>query len=175
MLPKMAKPERDAVDEILDQWKRIRPDLDLQAMGIIGRVGRFAAIGTRLMAAELERHGLQVGEFDVLAALRRSGEPYRLTPGQLSRAMMLSSGAMTNRLDRLQAAGLIRREDDPEDRRGIRVALTPAGLALADRAIVDHVAGEAALLQVLSRSERSQLGSLMRKLLASLEQRAEDR
>jgi DNA-binding MarR family transcriptional regulator len=168
----MAPPERDAVEDILEQWKRLRPDLDLQAMGIIGRIGRFAAIGSRQIAAGLERHGLQIGEFDVLAALWRSGEPYRLTPGQLSRAMMLSSGAMTNRLDRLEAAGLIRREDDPQDRRGIRVALTPAGLVLAGRAVSDHVAGEAALLKGLTRSERGQLNLLMRKLLLSLEQRA---
>ena len=160
---------RDAVDEIVDQWKRLRPELDLQAMAIFGRLGRLGAVGGRLVAAVLERHQLQIGEFDVLAALRRAGPPHRLTPTQMARAMMLSSGAMTNRLDRLEKARLIERLDDPNDRRGILVTLTPAGLARIDAAVADHVANESKLLGGLTKTERAQLATLLRKLLLSLE------
>lgn len=160
---------RDAVDEILEQWRRERPDLDLQPMGIFGRLGRLAAVGSKVVSGTLAEHGLNVGEFDVLAALRRAGSPHRLTPTQLSRALMLSSGAMTNRLDRLEDAGLVERRDDPGDRRGILVGLTRAGYARVEAAVTAHVANEARFLSTLSRTEQRELAGLLRKLLAGVE------
>lgn len=165
----MARAPRDAVDEILEQWKRERPDLDLTAMGIFGRLGRLAAIGTKIVNATLAEHGLNVGELDVLAALRRAGAPHRLTPTQLARTLMLSSGAMTNRLDRLEQAGLVERRDDPNDRRGILVGLTRTGLARVEAAITEHVANEARVMRALTKTEQTELSQLLRKLLAAIE------
>lgn len=165
----MNRPTRDAVDEILEQWKRERPDLDLQAMGIFGRLGRLATIAAKIVGATLAEHDLNIGEFDVLATLRRAGAPYRLTPTQLARSSMLSSGAMTNRLDRLEQAGLIERRDDPGDRRGILVGLTRAGLARIEAAVTDHVANEARVLRDLTKGEQADLAQLLRKLVAAVE------
>ena len=160
---------RDAVDEILEQWRRERPDLELEAMGIFGRLGRLAAVGSRVVSTTLAQHGLNVGEFDVLAALRRAGAPHRLTPTQLARALMLSSGAMTNRLDRLEAAGLVERKDDPGDRRGILVGLTRTGYTRVEAAVTAHVANEAEFLSALTRAEQRELSALLRKLLAGVD------
>lgn len=159
---------RDAVDEILEQWRRERPDLDLAPMALIGRLGRVARLLERQVETELGEHGLGLGEFDVLAALRRAGPPHRLTPTHLFRTLMLSSGAMTNRLDRLEKAGLVARHDDPDDRRGVLVGLTAKGLRAVDAAVTDHVANEARLVAGLARKEREQLDALLAKLLASL-------
>ena len=166
----MAEFPADAVDVILEQWKRERPDLDLRAMGIFGRLGRAAAIGEKGVAEGLARHRLNIGEFDVLAALRRSGPPYRLSPTELTRALMLSSGAMTNRLDRLEGAGLVERLSDPDDRRALKIALTRLGIVRIDAAMTDHVAHEARLLAPLSFADQKQLIQLLRKLLAGWEQ-----
>lgn len=138
-------------------------------MAVVGRLGRAAAIGGKVVGSTLAEHGLQVGEFDVLAALRRAGAPHRLTPTQLARSLMLSSGAMTNRIDRLEDAGLVERHDDPHDRRGTLVGLTRAGLARVDAAVVDHLANEARLLSALTKAEQAQLSTLLRKLLSGLE------
>jgi DNA-binding MarR family transcriptional regulator len=162
-------PTSDAVDRFVEQWARERPDLDLAPMALIGRLGRLAGLGTAVIETNLNEHGLKLGEFDVLASLRRSGAPYELTPGALLRQLMLSSGAMTNRLDRLQAAGLVRRRPDPDDRRGVVVSLTAAGRTLIDRVVVDHLATEARLLEPLSATERATLDRLLRKLLHGLE------
>jgi DNA-binding MarR family transcriptional regulator len=159
----------DAVDRILEQWQRERPELDLLAMGAFGRLGRLHAIGSKLIASTLAEHGLNLGEFDVLAALRRSGKPHRLTPTELSRNLMLSSGAMTNRIDRLEAAGLVERLQDPGDRRGTLVSLTRAGLSRVDAAVARHVGNEAQLLSALSKAEQAQLNALLRKLLLAIE------
>jgi DNA-binding MarR family transcriptional regulator len=168
------RPPPDAVETILEQWRSVRPDLDLTAMGVVGRLGRLAAIGGKLVNATLVDHELNVGEFDVLAALRRAGPPHRLTPTKLSRALMLSSGAMTNRIDRLEDAGLVERLEDPDDRRGVLVGLTRSGLARVDAAVTAHVANEAKILAALTRSEQAQLSALLRKLLVDLEPRQED-
>ena len=147
----------------------MRPELDLAPMATFGRLGRIQAHATRAIEAVFERHGLTIGEFDVLAALRRTGEPHVMTPTALSRLLMLSPAGMTNRLDRLEAAGLVERRPDPDDRRSSLVVLTKAGRERADAAVTDHVANEAELLRGLTRPERRTFDQLLRKLLAGLE------
>lgn len=155
----------DGVDAILDQWHRERPDLDVSPMGVFGRMTRLSRAQRSASEARLAGFGLNAAEFDVLATLRRSGRPYALTPGQLAEAVMVTSGGMTGRIDRLVAAGLVARENDPKDRRSLRVRLTPAGLRAIDSAVVEHLAAEAELLAPLSPAERRRLSALLRKLL----------
>lgn len=159
----------DAVGRILLQWAKERPDLDVSAMGVFGRLSRAARLLDRSLARTFARYGLNGGEFDVLAALRRAGEPYGLTPTELYRSMMLSSAAMTNRLDRLEERGLVARAPDPDDRRGVRISLTGEGLGLIEKAVAAHVEGEEALLGGLSRGERERLAGLLGRLLLSME------
>lgn len=159
----------DHVDELVDQWRRERPDLDLAPMATFGRLGRLSAHAGRSIEAVFAEHGLGVGEFDVLAALRRAGPPHEMTPTALSRTLMLSPAGMTNRLDRLERAGWVVRRRDPEDRRSSLVALTPAGRAVVDRAVTDHVANERRLLEPLTAQERTALDRVLRKLLAQFE------
>jgi DNA-binding MarR family transcriptional regulator len=165
--------ERDAVDELLDQWRRERPDLDPSVVGVVGRLFR---VSRRLDGAVEDlfqtRYGLQPGWFDLLASLRRSGEPYQLSPTALSQALMLTSGGMTKRLDRMEAEGLIRRLADPHDRRAMLVELTPTGREVVDAAVADHIANEERLLAGLSPAERRTLERLLRKLMRHLEQNA---
>jgi DNA-binding MarR family transcriptional regulator len=159
----------DHVDELVDQWRSQRPDLDLDPMATFGRLGRVMAHAGRSIEDVFARHDLNVGEFDVLAALRRSGEPFVMTPTDLSRLLMLSPGGMTNRLDRLEAAGHIERRADPGDRRSSLVVLTPIGRAAVDAAVADHVDNERELLAVLSPNERAALDRALRRLLAQFE------
>jgi DNA-binding MarR family transcriptional regulator len=158
----------DHVDHVLAQWAAQRPDLDVSAMGVIGRISR----AHRLIGAELhltfDAHGLDRPSFDVLATLRRSGPPHRLTPTALMRSSMVTSGAITQRLDRLQARGLITRTRNDADGRGIHVALTDDGLALIDRVLPDHVANEDRLLAALTDAQRDALANTLRALLESL-------
>jgi DNA-binding MarR family transcriptional regulator len=165
----MAAAPPDFVDGLLAQWNRERPELDVTALGLVGRLLRAAQLAEADLSAGLDTHGLQRGWLDVLAALRRAGEPYELNPGHLLHATMLSSGGMTKRLDRLTEAGLVERLPDPTDRRGTRVRLTPAGRALIDEAIETHIANEERLLESLSQAERRALDAALRKLLAGLE------
>lgn len=158
---------RDGVDLILEQWATERPDLDASPMGVVGRTTRLAAAWERTIAATLATHDLQRDEFDVLATLRRHGSPHRLTPTQLRASMMVTSATTTHRLDKLEQRGLIQRLPDPADRRGVLVSLTEDGRALVDRAVVDHLATEAGLLDALSPTERRQLAGLLRKLLVA--------
>ena len=158
----------DRIDAILAQWKRERPELDTSPMGLVGRIQRAASALRPRLDATHERSGLAGDSFDVLASLRRSGPPYQLTPTDLYREMMLSSGAMTNRIDKLEAAGLVARKPDPDDRRGTLVRLTAKGKALIDAATDAHVANERALLAALNAKEQQQLGDLLRKLLIQL-------
>ncbi len=162
--------EADPVDKILAQWQRERPDLDVSPMGIIGRMGRLAKYLERGIQETFSEFGLTVGEFDVLAALRRSGQPYHLSPTQLFNTLMVSSGGMTHRLDRLEQAELVRRIPDPSDRRGTRIELTDKGLNVIDKAVETHVINEHRILSVLEASEREALAQLLRKLLASFEE-----
>jgi DNA-binding MarR family transcriptional regulator len=153
----------DQIDRILKQWARERPDVDTEAMGLVGRVQRIAqALRPRLDEVH-ERFGLSGESFDVLASLRRSGVPHALTPTELYREMMLSSGAMTNRFDRLEEQGLVQREPDPADRRGTLVKLTAKGKTLIDKALVEHAANEGRLLGALSQTDRARLSALLRK------------
>lgn len=161
--------QHDPVDQIVAQWRAIRDDLDLRAMALVGRLGRLAGLLQREIAAVLGEHDLTIADFDVLAALRRAGPPHRLNPTHFARTLMLTSGTVTNRLDRLAERGLVERLDDPDDRRGTLVALTAKGKTVVDAAVADHVANETRLLAALSKPERGELDRLLRKLLASLE------
>jgi DNA-binding MarR family transcriptional regulator len=158
---------RDGVDRILDQWGRERPDLDVSPMGVFGRVTRLARLQRAASESSMAASGVNSAEFDVLATLRRSGDPYALTPSQLAEAVMVTSGGMTGRVDRLAAAGLVAREQDPKDRRSVRVRLTPEGRRTVDAALVAHLAAEEELLEPLTAAERERLTLLLRKLLAS--------
>ncbi|MGK8522930.1 MarR family winged helix-turn-helix transcriptional regulator [Nocardia asteroides] len=165
----MIERKTDAVDAIVAQWERERPDLDLEAMAVVGRLGRVFLVAQREIEAVFGKHGLQRGEFDVLAALRRSGEPFELNPSVLADTLMLSRAGMTGRLDRLQAAGLVRRVADTRDRRAVRVGLTEAGRKLVDIVVTEHTANETRLLSVLTAAERRELDRLARILLGSVE------
>jgi DNA-binding MarR family transcriptional regulator len=159
----------DHLDRIAAEWKRERPDVDTAALELLGRLFRSAQLADRTLAKGLAGHELQPGWFDLLAALRRSGEPFELNPTQLMRATMLSSGGMTKRLDRLVDAGLVERRPDPSDRRGTLVRLTALGRQRIDDALAVHVANEEDVLSALSPRERHSLEALLRKLLSSLE------
>jgi DNA-binding MarR family transcriptional regulator len=159
--------KRDRIGAILEQWARERPDIETLPMGVVGRIQRAAqALRPRLDATHAS-FGLLGESFDVLAALRRAGKPYRLTPTQLYEQLMLSSGAVTNRLERLAEAGLIERRPDPNDGRSSLVLLSPKGLKTIERAVGEHVRNEAALLGALSRAEQVQLSGLLERLLIS--------
>jgi len=159
----------DRIDEILAQWNRERPELDVSTLVTVGRLIRTAQLADTALAGRLADHGLQPGWFDLLAPLRRAGEPYELNPTQLMRATMLSSGGVTKRLDRLAEAGLVERRPDPSDRRGTLVRLTPKGKAVVDAAFESHIENEERLLEPLTAAERRTLDDLLRKLLAELE------
>jgi DNA-binding MarR family transcriptional regulator len=163
--------EPDRVDEIAAQWHRERSDLDVSSLALLGRLFRVAHLADLELARGTAAHGLRPGWFDLLAALRRAGPPYQLTPSELMRATMLSSGGMTKRLDRLTEARLVTRRPDPGDRRGTLVRLTPKGLARFDRALETHLDHEARLLEPLTATERRQFDRVLRRLLAELERR----
>jgi DNA-binding MarR family transcriptional regulator len=167
----------DEIDGFIEQWREERPDLDadLDAMAIFGRLGRLAALVGPAIEQVLLRHGVSTGEFDVLAALRRSGEPFTLTPTLLARTLMLSPAAMTNRLDRLERAGLIERSVDPGNRRSTLVALSAAGRSTVDAAVTEHVANEVRLLAGLTPAQRRTLDDLLRRLLGTLPDPARQR
>ncbi|WP_175411983.1 MarR family winged helix-turn-helix transcriptional regulator [Streptomyces sp. TRM64462] len=158
----------DPVDAITAQWAVVRPDLDTVPMAVFGRIYRLAhTVGERMDRA-YAAHGISRGEFDVLATLRRSGEPYTLSPRQLAATLMLTSGGMTGRLDKLERAGLLRRSPDPHDRRGLRVTLSERGLALVDEAVTAGLAVQREALEAaLDEREAQQLAGLLRKLLTT--------
>jgi DNA-binding MarR family transcriptional regulator len=162
-------PPRDEVDDLVDAWRAERPDLDVAPLHVLSRVTRLARHTDRARRAAFAAHGLRLGEFDVLAALRRQGPPYRLSPGALLHATLVTSGTMTNRLDRLERAGLVGRAPDPLDKRGVLVTLTPAGRARVDAALTDLLAAERALLAGLPAPSRATLAGLLRLLLAPLD------
>jgi len=159
----------DPVDAILAQWQSVRPDLDVSPMGIIGRMTRLAKHLERAIQETFSDFGLNVGEFDVLATLRRSGQPYQLSPTELFNTMMVSSGTMTHRIDRLEHADLVKRIPDPSDRRGTLIQLTDKGFNLIEKAVEAHIANEHNLLSVLDEAERKTLTQLLSKLLISFE------
>ena len=153
----------------MEQWRHERPDLDVSPMGVIGRLNEASSLIARdRLAPVFARFGLQSGEFDVLATLRRSGAPYALTPTELYEATMVTSGAMTARLDRLEKAGLTQRAPHPSDRRGVVVQLTAKGRELIDTALAAHVANEHEILAGLTHEDREILADLLGKLIGSL-------
>ena len=158
----------DAVDLILAQWARERPDLDCSPMGIIGRISQVQREVHLAQRATFARHGLDAPSFDVLAALRRAGPPYQLTPTALMRTALVTSGAITQRLDRLEEKGLITRERSDSDGRAVVVTLTEQGRKALDAALPDHLDTERALLAGLSDGEREQLALLLRRFLVAL-------
>jgi DNA-binding MarR family transcriptional regulator len=157
---------RDEVDELVAAWRAQRPDLDVEPMQVLSRISRLARHLDIARRGAFADHGLETWEFDVLSALRRQGPPFQLTPGALLRATLVTSGTMTNRIDRLAAAGLVRREPDPRDKRGVLVTLTEQGVERADAALADLLRRERALLAGLDHDERQHLADLMRILLA---------
>lgn len=154
---------------LLAAWQRERPDLDVAPLAVLSRVGRLARHLDRARRAAFAEHGLEVFEFDVLAALRRAGPPYELSPGQLLHQTLVGSGTMTNRLDRLEARGLVRRRPDPEDRRGVRVRLTEQGQGLVDAAVTGLLGRESTLLAGLPARDRDRLAGLLRTVLLHFE------
>ena len=159
----------DEVDRIVDAWTRERPDLDVAPLHVLSRVSRLARHLDLARGFAFAEHGLEGWEFDVLSALRRAGAPYQLSPGQLVQQTMVTSGTMTNRVDRLTHRGLVQRSPDPSDRRGVIVALTPAGRAVVDSAMADLLHRERDLLAELPAGERDDLADLLRRLLAPFE------
>jgi DNA-binding MarR family transcriptional regulator len=151
------QPIRDEVDTIVEAWRRERPDLDVTPMEVLSRISRLARHLDRLRAIAFSAHDLESWEFDVLAALRRSGPPYRLSPGQLVRETLVTSGTMTNRVDRLAGRGFVTREDHPNDRRGILVQLTDAGRDAVDAALAELMASERQILAGLDAADHDQL------------------
>jgi DNA-binding MarR family transcriptional regulator len=157
----------DAIDRIVHQWNRQRPGLDVAATHVLQRITRIYLLQSASFAEVFDRYGLTFGEYEVVAALVRAGPPHQLRPSDLVGALVLSSGAVTNRIDRVEAAGLVERLPDPTDRRGTLVALTDKGREVVDQAVVAHLANEERLLVALSAREREQLADLLRKLLVS--------
>jgi DNA-binding MarR family transcriptional regulator len=159
---------KDGVDAIGDQWRTERPDLgDLLPMEVFGRIYRISATVGDRMEKTYNRFGIGRGEFDVLATLRRSGEPYNLSPKQLSDTLMLTTGGMTGRLDKLEKAGLITRSPDPGDRRSLRAQLTPAGKELIDQAVAAGLEVQRSVLERLPAEDAQRLRDLLRDLLAA--------
>ncbi|MDA0631991.1 MarR family transcriptional regulator [Nonomuraea sp. MCN248] len=157
---------QDEVDRLVAAWRAERPDLDVEPLQVLSRISRLAKHLDRARRAAFAEHGLEPWEFDVLTALRRTGPPYELSPGALLRATLVTSGTMTNRIDRLTQAGLVRRRPDPEDRRGVLVSLTDTGLARVDAAFTDLIRREHTLLGSLDADQQRALAGLLRTMLA---------
>ena len=158
----------DGVDRILEQWAHERPDLDTEAMGVFGRILRITKAGVDAATATYASFGLTRGDFDVLATLRRAGEPFALSPSALSASLMLTSGGITQRVDRLDHAELVSRAPDPSDRRGQIVALTPKGRDLVDAAVTAGLKTQQQLLDPLLPATRRELDRCLRQLLAAV-------
>lgn len=171
--PKQEPPEptvdQDHVEHLLEQWRRERPDIDASPMGVIARISRLARILDRRVEEGYAEFGLNTAQFGVLAALRRAGPPYCLSPTSLYNSLLISSGAMTNRLERLTAAGYVRRVPDPSDGRSVLVALTPKGKRLIDRVVTRHYEEERQLLASLSAEQQRQLADVLRSLLIAFD------
>lgn len=163
--------DTDQVDEIVAQWSRERPDVDVSGMAIIGRISRLNQTIRPRLNAVFAAHDLESWEFDVLATLLRNGPPHQLTPGELLDSMMITSGAMTNRLKRLEQRGFVQRVGSPTDGRQVLVNLTPAGLAKVDAALVDHAANESDIISSLTQRQQDQLVKLLRILHTAVVER----
>jgi DNA-binding MarR family transcriptional regulator len=160
---------RDEVDGLVEAWRRERPDLDLGPMEVLSRVSRLSHHLDRARRTAFSDHDIEPWEFDVLAALRRAGSPYQLSPCRLIKETHVTSGTMTNRVDRLEERGLVKRLPDPSDRRGVLVQLTEAGRTTVDGALDGLLRREADLLAALGGSDRRQLAGLLRTLMTGFE------
>ncbi|MBZ5734642.1 MarR family transcriptional regulator [Nocardioides sp. TRM66260-LWL] len=156
---------RDEVDRLIEAWARERPDLDLDPVAVFSRISRLARHLDLARREAFTAHEIESWEFDVLAALRRAGDPYELSPGRLLRETLVTSGTMTNRVDRLVQRGLVERHPDPDDRRGVIVRLTPEGKDAVDAAFTALLDAEQALLAALPEGDRQRLAALLRGLL----------
>lgn len=161
--------ERDEVDQIVDAWHRERSDLDVAPLQVLSRVSRLARLLDQARGRAFADHGLDGWEFDVLSALRRVGAPYQLSPGALVQQTLVTSGTMTNRVDRLEGRGLVERHPAPTDRRGVLVRLTPAGRNAVDAAMVELLEQEREILAHLPSRSRSALADSLRTLLSAIE------
>ena len=159
----------DKVDEIIEQWNRERPDLDVNSMSLIGRFKRITQHLTLEMAKTFTEYGLNPANFDVLATLRRAGPPYGLSPNDLIASTMVTSGTMTNRIDQLIKGGLVERTQNPNDRRSVLVSLTETGFSIIDSAVTAHVATQDRLTSSLSADEYKNLNTLLKKYLKNIE------
>jgi DNA-binding MarR family transcriptional regulator len=166
-----AGPPTDEVDDLVAAWRAERPDLDVEPLQVLSRISRLAKHLDRARQTAFARHGLQAWEFDVLSALRRQGAPYQLSPGALLRATLVTSGTMTNRVDRLARAGHVSRQPDPQDKRGVLVTLTATGRAAVDAALADLLRSERELLTGLDPGQSRELAGLLRILLAPFDAR----
>jgi DNA-binding MarR family transcriptional regulator len=159
----------DSVDKVLEQWREERPDLDVSGLGLVVRVDLLAKRFKQGTAEGLAKLGLKTWEYDVVSALRRQGPPYELPATELARASLLTTGAMTTRIDQLEARGLVRREADPDDRRGVRVRLTARGVSLVDEAFTARLAAAESSLDGLREADRKAVVAGLRKLMVALE------
>ncbi|MFW5416887.1 MarR family transcriptional regulator [Nocardiopsis sp. CNT-189] len=157
----------DAVAAVLEQWRRERPDLDVSPIGIVGRIMRLSRLWDKEIKDFLAEHGLEPGEFDILSTLRRSGEPYELTAKSFLKASLVTTGAVTLRVDRMDEKGLVTRVRDASDRRSVKIRLTPRGLEVIDRVLPLHLANEARLLQGLDAGEHRHLAAVLAAVLES--------
>lgn len=160
----------DAVASIVAQWSSERPDLDASPILVLGRMARLTQLFELHLRPPFADAGLGNGDFDVLAALRRAGEPFTLTPGQLSASLLVTTGAITKRIDRLEARGLVKRVVSRVDGRGRLVSLTSTGVRLSDDLISVHLANEARLLEGLRADERAHLGALLARLAETVDE-----
>ncbi|MFB9686043.1 MarR family winged helix-turn-helix transcriptional regulator [Amycolatopsis plumensis] len=160
--------ERDFVDDVLDQWRAQRPDLDPAPLSVLARLTRIARRVTRRLDDTLKDYGLLHVDLDILATLRRAGEPYELTLGEIARWMLAGNSTMTSRLDRLVAAGLVDRRQNPANRRTALIRLTPAGLTLADEAFAAELTAQEDMVSGLSEPDRHELADLLRRLCRSM-------
>lgn len=161
---RLATVQPDRIQTLVAQWRQERPELDAEAMTLVARILTVAALVSRRIEALAKAHQMTSAEGDVLFTLRRAGEPYTLSPTMLAQSLLVSSGTMTNRLDRLERRALIKREANPLDRRAVDIVLTRKGLRLVDETITEHVARETEMLAGLTSTERGRLDAILRKL-----------
>lgn len=171
-MPETETRNGDTVARFMEEWARVRPDLDPRPVGIFGRLYRISARLVRRSDRYLTPLGLNWETFSMVVTLRRAGEPFELRPRDILNEGLLTSGAVTNRIDRVEALGLVERRPDPSDRRSVIVRLTPAGKQLADKAIEQHFDALDEVFDVLDASEHAQLAGLLSKLLGALEARS---
>ena len=166
----IAQIQLDEIDRVRKQWKREQPDLDTSSMETIGRTLRLQFLFSVRMRRVLSRYDIDPGGFDMLATLRRSGPPYRMTPTRLYKDLVITSGAVTHRMDALEKAGLLERRTDPQDRRSMLACLTAKGRHVIDAAMRDHLAAEAELTDCLTQQEHKTLAQLLKRILLEVEE-----